>query len=69
MPPGVGSAFMKASVICRASMCLVVGCVSFGIDFERPSASAQTSTLRVQSSLVLVDVISQDPKSRLSCVR
>jgi hypothetical protein len=56
---------MKATVVRRASICFVVGCVSFGIAFEQPSASAQTPTLRVQSSLVLVDVISQDPKSGL----
>ena len=48
-----------------ASMYWVVGYVSLGILFQQPSASPQTPTLRVQSSLVLVDIISQDPKTGL----
>src|SRR5919204_2251014 len=60
------SAFMKTTVIRQVAwICFLVGCVSFGIAFNQPSAYAQTPTLRVQSSLVLVDVISQDPKSGL----
>ena len=56
---------MKQNVARRvASVCFLAACVSFSIDSQR-SASAQAPTIRVQSSLVLVDVISQNLKSGL----
>jgi len=45
-----------------APIYFLTACSGFSIAQERP-ADAQTPTFRVQSSLVLVDVISQDPKS------
>ena len=46
------------------SICLLAACTRFSIAEQRPAAS-QTPTFQVQSSLVLVDVISQDHKSGL----
>jgi len=46
-----------------ASICFLTACTGFLIAQQRPAY--QTPTFRVQSSLVLVDVISQDPKSGL----
>ena len=51
---------MKCDV---ASIWFLASCISFMIGFQQPRASAQAPTIRVQTSLVLVDVISQDPKS------
>lgn len=46
------------------STCLLVGCAASSIARQNPP-NPQTPTFRVQSSLVLVDVISQDRKSGL----
>ena len=48
----------------RALACFLAAGTGFSIAQQRP-ACPQTPTFRVQSSLVLVDVISQDPKSGL----
>lgn len=48
-----------------ASICFLAACTSFAANPQQSPASAQAPTIRVQSSLVLVDVISQDPKSGL----
>ena len=55
---------IQSSVRARASICFLVACVAFSIAQQSP-AYLQTPTFRVQSSLVLVDVISQDPKTGL----
>lgn len=47
------------------SISILVVCNSLAVHSQQPSPSAEDPTLRVQSSLVLVDVISQDPKSGL----
>ena len=47
-----------------ASICFLAACKGFSIA-QQNSAYPQTPTFRVHSSLVLVDVISQDPKSGL----
>jgi len=47
-----------------ASICFLAACTGFSIA-QQNSAYPQTPTFRVQSSLVLVDVISQDPNSGL----
>ena len=47
-----------------ALICFLVACTLSAIRPQEPSAS-QAPTIRVQSSLVLVDVISQDPRSGL----
>jgi hypothetical protein len=47
-----------------ASICFLAACTEFSIA-QQNSAYTQTPTFRVQSSLVLVDVISQDPQSGL----
>src|SRR5262252_2970614 len=52
-------AFMKIFAREIASICLLAVCAS------PPVATAQAATIRVQSSLVLVDVFSQDHKSGL----
>lgn len=52
-------AFMKISAREIASICSLAVCAS------PPVATAQAATIRVQSSLVLVDVFSQDHKSGL----
>src|ERR1700694_5473010 len=46
-----------------ASICFLAACTSLPISPRKHPASAEAPTIRVQSSLVLVDVISQDPKS------
>jgi hypothetical protein len=57
---------MKQNVACGvASICFLAACTSISIESHLPPASAQAPTIRVQSSLVLVDVISQDLKSGL----
>src|ERR1700674_4339162 len=48
-----------------ASICFLIVGTAFPIDSQQPPPSAQALTFRVQSSLVLVDVISQDLKSGL----
>ena len=55
---------IQCSVRGVASICFLAACTLFSIAQQRP-AYPQTPTFRVQSSLVLVDVISQDPKSGL----
>ena len=58
--------FMKQNVARGiASLCFLAACTSFPIEAQQRPASAQEPTMRVQSSLVLVDVINQDPKSGL----
>ena len=63
----VGKVGFLRQIVARgvASICLLAACTSFSIELQRSSASAQAPTIRVQSSLVLVDVISQDLKSGL----
>jgi hypothetical protein len=48
-----------------ASIFFLAGCASSPIEPQQPRTSAQPPTIRVQSSLVLVDVIAQDPESGL----
>src|SRR6201982_74374 len=48
-----------------ASICFLIVCTSFSIDSQQSQPSAQTPTFRVQSSLVLVDVITKDRNSGL----
>lgn len=47
------------------SICFVAACTPFPIGSEQSPNGWQASTIRVQSSLVLVDVISKDPKTGL----
>ena len=49
----------------RELACFLAACTGFSIAQQQRPAQPQTPTFRVQSSLVLVDVISQDPKSGL----
>jgi hypothetical protein len=46
-------------------ICFFAACASLPLESQELPVSAQVPTFRVQSSLVLVDVISQDPKSGL----
>src|SRR6478672_5713005 len=63
MPDKLGS--MKQNVArAVASICVLI-CTSFSIDSQQPQPSAQAPTFRVQSSLVLVDVITKDRNSGL----
>ena len=55
---------MQCSMRGVASICFLAACTGFSIAQQRPTYP-QTPTFRVQSSLVLVDVISQDPQSGL----
>jgi hypothetical protein len=48
-----------------ASICFVAACTSLAIAPQQLPASAEAPTIRVQSSLVLVDVIGRDPKNGL----
>jgi hypothetical protein len=58
--------FMKQNVTRRvASIYFLAACTSFPVESQQPPTVTQVPTIRVQSSLVLVDVISQDPKSEL----
>jgi hypothetical protein len=58
--------FMKQNVARGvASICFLAACTSFSTESQQHPISAQAPTIRVQSSLVLVDVISQDLKSGL----
>jgi hypothetical protein len=57
---------MKRSVARSiASISLVAACTFWPIRFRQCLLVAQTTTIRVQSSLVLVDVITKDPKTGL----
>jgi hypothetical protein len=59
-------AFMKQNAACRlASICFLAICTSPPLASQQPPAPAQAPTIRVQSSLVLVDVFSRDRKSGL----
>jgi hypothetical protein len=46
-------------------ICLLVAYASPSVARQQPPTSAEAAAIRVQSSLVLVDVISQDPKNGL----
>jgi hypothetical protein len=48
-----------------ASVCFLAVCSSAPIPLQQPPHPAQVPTFHAQSSLVLVDVISQDRKSGL----
>jgi hypothetical protein len=64
MPVKLGS--MKQYVArAVASICFLIVCGSFSINSQESQPSTQAPTFRVQSSLVLIDVISQDLKSGL----
>ncbi len=64
MPDKVGS--MKQNVVRTVALiCFLIFCTSFSIDSQQSQPSAQTPTFRVQSSLVLVDVITKDRNSGL----
>lgn len=57
---------MKQNLARRfASICFLSACISFSIKSQESPASPQAPTIRVQSSLVLVDVITKDPKTGL----
>jgi hypothetical protein len=59
-------AFMKQNVAWRlASICFLTICTSPPLASQQLPAPAQAPTIRVQSSLVLVDVFSRDRKSGL----
>jgi hypothetical protein len=62
MPDKVGSMNVVRAV---ASICSLIVCTSFSIDSQQSQPPAQTPTFRVQSSLVLVDVITKDRNSGL----
>lgn len=47
------------------TICFLAAFAPFTVESQQPGVSAQVPILRVQSSLVLVDVFSQDPKSGL----
>jgi hypothetical protein len=46
-------------------ICFFAACTPLPVESQQRPTSAQAPTIRVQSSLVLIDVISQDPKSGL----
>src|SRR5450432_2646004 len=48
-----------------ASICFLSACTALPLAAQQPPTSPETSKIRVQSSLVLVDVISRDLKSGL----
>src|SRR5438128_11168197 len=48
-----------------ASICFLVACTSFSIESQQPTTSPEAPTIRVQTSLVLVDVLTQDLKRGL----
>jgi len=48
-----------------ASICFLAACASIPIAAQQHPASQEAAAIRVQSSLVLIDVISQDPKNAL----
>jgi len=59
-------ALMKQKVACRlASICFLAICTPPRLASQQPPPPAQVPTIRVQSSLVLVDVFSRDRKSGL----
>jgi hypothetical protein len=47
-----------------AAICFLTLCMSFPVESQPSPTTAQAPTIRAQSSLVLVDIISQDPKNR-----
>ena len=53
------------NVIGAASICFLAGCASISVAAQQPSSSQEAAAIRVQSSLVLIDVIGQDPKNGL----
>jgi len=57
---------MKATVaLAVVLICLLAVCTSVCVESQQPRAGTQVPTIRVQSSLVLVDVITRDLKSGL----
>lgn len=63
----LGKVFLPKQEFARrvALICFLVGCTSFPIESQQIPTAAQPPTIRVQSSLVLVDVISQDLRNGL----
>jgi len=56
---------MKDNKAPGVAFCFLAVCTSASMALQQPRATAQAPTIRVQSSLVLVDVIGQDRKSGL----
>src|SRR5438552_5373160 len=56
---------MKDNIARGVAFCFLAVCTSASMALQQPTATAQAPTIRVQSSLVLVDVIGQDRKSGL----
>jgi hypothetical protein len=56
---------MKDNIAPGVAFCLLAICASVSMALQQPTATAQAPTIRVQSSLVLVDVIGQDRQSGL----
>src|SRR5947208_9034151 len=56
---------MKDNKAPGVAFCFLAVCTSASMVLQQPTATAQAPTIRVQSSLVLVDVIGQDRKSGL----
>src|SRR2546429_7629986 len=56
---------MKDNKAPGVAFCFLAVCTSASMVLQQPTATAQAPTIRVQSSLVLVDVIGQDPKNGL----
>ena len=56
---------MKDNKAPGVAFCFLAVCTSASTALQQPTATAQAPTIRVQSSLVLVDVIGQDRRSGL----
>ena len=56
---------MKDNIARGVAFCFLAVCTSASMALQQPTGTAQAPTIRVQSSLVLVDVIGQDRKSGL----
>src|SRR5947209_20539050 len=56
---------MKDNKAPGVAFCFLAVCTSASMALQQPTATAQAATIRVQSSLVLVDVITRDRKSGL----
>src|SRR5256712_3411181 len=56
---------MKDNKAPGVAFCFLAVCTSASMALQQPTGTAQAPTIRVQSSLVLVDVIGQDRKSGL----
>src|SRR5438128_12626991 len=56
---------MKDNKAPGVAFCFLAVCTSASMVLQQPTATAQAPTIRVQSSLVLVDVIGQDLKRGL----